>query len=226
MNLCRFVLLDSPEIPRSGIFHENRLYETNGEQAIGIHELTKIALLPPVGTPPSIRLFGKTSQDSAGFHYANPGGLIGPLGQLMLPAGFGELNVRWTAVIGEAGEALDANEAAPHVLAYTLLVNAVSMPFCDDYPCAVGPFLNTPESLEWTKPMLLEVKYGDQVTSLELTLPNLYDLVSEASQNRPILPGELVAGRPFAIKWPAAPQAGQQISIKLGDLSPLVVHLT
>ncbi|MBL8049538.1 MAG: hypothetical protein JNJ45_12740 [Chthonomonas sp.] len=226
MNLCRFALHDSPEVARSGIFHENRVYETDGEKAIGIHDLSKLALLPPIVTSPSVRLFGKTAHDSAGYHYVNPSAMQGPLGQLGLPAGFAGLNIRWAAVVGEAAEALDAGEAAPHILAYTLLVNVFTEPFGDDFPFACGPFLFTPDVLDFSKPIAAEVKVGDQVLNLQMPLPTLHEELSVASQTRFILPGDLIAGRPLPFEWGATPAAGQQLSARLGDLTPLVVHLT
>lgn len=142
MKLCRFELTESPGVARAGLFHEGKYYETDGERALGIHDLNKLRLLPPVGVPPTIRVF-----DSAeSYRYVNTASLLGPLGNLDLPTGasFVTSKLRLAVIIKDRGTLITDEEASEFLLGFTTFIEFAA-PGLDDLPSACGPFIQTTE---------------------------------------------------------------------------------
>lgn len=226
MKLCRFVLHESPEQARSGIFHENRVYETDGQNAVGIHEITKLGFLAPIRNATSLRFFGKTAQDLEGSHYANPSEILGPLAQVELPFVQGQgifCNVRLAAVVSDRAEQLDLDEVGKYVLGYTLLVNLYSEPtFVDDFHIVVGPFLITPDEFDFSKPRAAFMKInGEVVIETSETLIDPAKFFVPASKTFALQAGDLVAGHPLSLSGQVPLTAGIKLGIEIEGLSPL-----
>jgi len=226
VKLCRFILHETPDQARSGIFHENRVYETDGENAVGIHEITKLAFLPPLKNAVSLRLFGRTAQEPTGFHYANPSEILGPLSQLELPFVQGQgvfANVRLAAIVSDRAEHVDLEEVSKLVLAYTLLINLYSEPnFVDDFQVVVGPFLITPDEFDLSKPRKALIKINGETaieTVEELIDPARYFVA--ASKGVALQSGDMVAGVPLSISGQVPLTAGIKVGVEVEGLAPL-----
>lgn len=148
MKLCRFELLEAEGIARSGIFHENKVYETNGEKAIGIHDVSKVKFLPPVSKPPTIRSF----RPDGTYEYLSNATLLGPLHTYTTPEGIGELEIeaRVAAVVKDRGENVTQDEAHGFLLGFTNCIRFThrvdGLP--QDLGIAIGPFLHTLEDFK------------------------------------------------------------------------------
>jgi hypothetical protein len=148
MKLCRFELLEAEGIARSGIFHESKVYETNGEKAIGIHDLSKVKFLPPVSKPPTIRAF----REDGTYEYLSNATLLGPLHSYTMPPSIGEMEIeaRVAAVVKDRGESVGPEEAHGFLLGFTNCIRfkhtVDGLP--QDLGLAIGPFLHTLEDFK------------------------------------------------------------------------------
>jgi 2-keto-4-pentenoate hydratase/2-oxohepta-3-ene-1,7-dioic acid hydratase in catechol pathway len=166
VKLCRFVLKDAPDQARSGIYHEGKVYETDGERAIGIHDPGTLSLLTPLGTPPAIRVFSayrrSNGEEALSYRFCNVTGLAGPLGEIAVNVGAHELDfdVHVVGIVGEDAEGIEPHEAASFVLGYALLLQLYDPDMAaderahdapdgpsHDFGGALGPYLTTPDEL-------------------------------------------------------------------------------
>lgn len=206
MQLCRFVLRDDPDSLKSGIFHENRLFETDGRQALGVHELSKIILLPPIVQPPSVRVF---VDSPLSWTYRNPSVFMGPLAEFDAPISTKllDFDIHVCAVIKDRGDSLSPEEATDVILGYSLFVAFVAADQestelgvkAYDYPFAIGPFISTPDIVHGeqdpTFKTNLSVKInGEEIYSEQLEHARFEDYLCAASQSMPILASELIVG--------------------------------
>jgi 2-keto-4-pentenoate hydratase/2-oxohepta-3-ene-1,7-dioic acid hydratase in catechol pathway len=199
MKLCRFSLLDTPENVRSGIFFENRVYETMGDKAAGIHELSKVRFLPPIGQPPAIRLFDA----NGGYRFANSAGLSGPMDELDLTPGAGDLTVevRLAMILKDGGLLVTEEEAVDFVMGYTLFANLASeQRLTDDLPTVAGPFITTidefsefdaggPLPLEWSISINGQILHHETAEITE----SPGKLLAASSRFTTVSPGDLIA---------------------------------
>lgn len=212
MKLCRFELLDDPGRPRSGIFHENRLYETDGRNPIGVHDLGKIRLLPPIGQPPSVRLL-RWNGERLVSEYGHPAALEGTGAEIDAPTSSEafDLELRVAVVVKDRGERIDSDEAAGFVLGFTVVLAFVSRSAAGDsldHPLVVGPFLTTPDELapapeesflggEWTATLSVN---DEPIAGVREQDRGVFErALVERSRYVPMLPGDLVAAPPLAL---------------------------
>lgn len=166
MKLCRFELKSDPGVVRSGMVYSGKIYETDGAEAIGVHEASDVRPLAPVPTPPSIRIFRSdlgADSDTPAFFYGNPGAVIGPSQIINLPDIDSEFVVRsyLGATIVGTGYQVNDEEAEAMLLGLTL-VNIVTAKTIEDderrngfgfgrshdFGIAIGPVLTTPDDLD------------------------------------------------------------------------------
>lgn len=166
MKLCRFELHEAPGQPRSGIYHEGKVYETDGERAIGIHDPGSLSLLTPLGIPPSIRVFEAyrkpNGEEALNYRFCSVGGLVGPNGEIAVTVGERSLdfNVHVVGIVSDTGESVEASEAPGFVLGYALLLQLYDTDLAGeeaalqlatgashDFGGALGPYVTTPEDL-------------------------------------------------------------------------------
>jgi 2-keto-4-pentenoate hydratase/2-oxohepta-3-ene-1,7-dioic acid hydratase in catechol pathway len=236
MKLCRFTLSHEPERVRSGVFYDNRVYETDGENAIGLHELGKVRLLAPLGQPPSWRAFDWVragGEDVLAYRYRNPVALTGPTAEVDAPAGSDDLGfeLRLALVVGDRGERVEAEEAPGFVLGATLVLaflagdmaeEDASMGLPDtrshDLPALIGPFLVTPDEVDSLGGVFrVEVSANGHVQSrTEAGLPlSPVEAVVAASRSLPVVQGDLLALPPFGLPSLASTHLGR--SLRPGD---------
>lgn len=236
MKLCRFTLSHEPERLRSGIYHDNRVYETDGENAIGLHELGKVRLLAPLGQPPSWRSFdfvNVNGETQLTYRYRNPAALSDPIAEIDAPSGSLDLEpeLRLAIVVGDRGERIEAEEAAGFVLGATLLMGFVAAEVAEeeatmglpdtrshDLPALIGPFLVTPdeiESLGGTFKVELQVNGHAQCRIESRIAVTFADLLCTATRSLPVAPGDLIAMPAFDL--PRLVTTGLGRALRPGD---------
>lgn len=167
MKLLRFELASAPGYTRSGIVHGGKVYETDGEKAIGVHEWSDVVPFLPTGQPPSYRMFRLGDEDEVwlrdeksrpGYFYLNPATLIPPNRALSMPLFTDDLGYepQLCAVIATGGAGIGVEEADAFILGLTVantfvardLARGDSSARARDFSTALGPFLTTPEELD------------------------------------------------------------------------------
>ncbi len=212
MNLCRFSLRDEPETVRSGIFHEQRIYETQGTQAVGVHELSKVILLPPVSQTPTLRVFNRHSDGTWEYQYRNPHFAMGPLAEFDPPVGVKALdfNVRIAAITREGGAQIELHEAEEFIMGYTLFIEffreeMVAGDHKSDaaayaFPYGLGPFLTTNDMVlgtteqpvsEWN--IIVKVNGIEVHTETQAPL-SMDNFLVQSSIGTSLLPAEIICG--------------------------------
>lgn len=166
MKLCRFELTESPGQVRSGLFYDQRIYETDGQNAIGIHDPGSIILRPPLGAPPAIRLFD-LARDAHGdarptYRYQHGGYLVPPAGTVSMSSESAGLDfeVRLSMVVSDFGERVEANEVDSFILGHSICIVLTDPDDLEgealwggpgvigrDHGTAFGPFVVTPDEL-------------------------------------------------------------------------------
>lgn len=147
-----------------------RIYETDGVQAIGVHEADAVRPLSPVPQPPSLRIFRRDTQrtslaedDDPSFFYANPSALAGASQLINDPEFTSELGFDpyLAAVIVSDGYRIGIDQADEIVLGITLInllvardvereerKSASGFGRSIDIGGVIGPVLTTPEELD------------------------------------------------------------------------------
>lgn len=227
MKLCRFELTQDPGVSRSGIFFDNRVYETDGENAIGVHDLGKVAFLTPIGRTGSVRRF-ELSGDALYSLYGNPGTVLASQTEVDVPPDALSLEpeVRIGALVRDEGDRIARDEAGSFVLGLAPTISLVSLDLAAhekatglpasasiDFPLAVGPLLTTPDELEGKRVQPEDARYrlevslsvnGEEVSKTTWTMPiAIEDLVVAASRNVRIAPGDMLLTPPAPL--PALP---------------------
>ncbi|MBS1707339.1 MAG: fumarylacetoacetate hydrolase family protein [Armatimonadetes bacterium] len=228
MKLVRFELIEQPGLARSGIFHDNRVYETDGDKAVGIHEPSAFHLLSPLGQATAVRVF-ETVADGAGeryltYGYRHPGLVKGPISEIeMAPDVDGlDFDVHVAAVVSASGMSVEEQEAAGFLLGYTLVI-AFNVPAVveddqmrggsgapgRDAGMVMGPFIVTPEEISdylvagetdvYAWPF--QVRVGEEVVAggIVEAWPGFSTLVAQST-----LVGAVAAGE--VLVWPALPK--------------------
>jgi len=204
VKLCRFELKSQPGEVRSGLVYSGKIYETDGEQSIAVHEAEAIRPLSPVGRAPSLRLFRMTnsvmkSTDQDGmpmYVHLNPTSLYGPSQSIPRPMSVAHLDFEpyLIAVIGSDGLQVSVEEADGLILGYTLAlvlfareiereeIQAGSGPGRSfDVGGVIGPVISTPDDLDETVTEEIPArKYSLEVVSrvngVEVGRGNIADL--------------------------------------------------
>jgi len=215
-----------PGIARAGLFHEGRYYETDGERALGIHDLSKLRLLPPISAPPSLRIFDEADE----YRYANPAGIVGPLGDIEIPTSGSSLlatpAVAW--VVKDEGRFVDEDEALGFVIGLSPCLVFSGEATGPERPLAIGPFLATIDdfpALEmpgaWGPKATLKI--GDSI-AVETTGPLRIDIrsaIRRTSQALPLKPGDVLV---LPYSEPGTPVTrNQSLTLDIEGFSPLVI---
>ena len=222
MKLVRFALKAEPDITRTGMLHNGRVYETQEGEAVGVHEVSEVRPLAPVERAASVRLFERfgpgspfeaDAEEPLSFVYANPAAVVGPSQLLALPGDLGRFAVRTylAAIVTDSIRDLDEEDAERIILGYTLL-SAVALEFparerrgaAFDFGMNVGPVVTTPDELldvldarGYALTATLRVQGVEKATTGLLPFsPTLAAAVASASRTAPLRAGDLVAVGP------------------------------
>lgn len=223
MKLCRFELLQDPGVSRSGIFFDSRVYETDGENAIGVHDLGKIAFLAPIGRVGSIRRYALSGETLYSL-YGNPTTVLPSQSEVDVPPDALTLmpEVRIGAIIRDVGDRIGREEAGGFILGLAPTLGLVSTELeaveraaglppssSADFPLAVGPLLTTPDELEGKRDGTEEARYrlevalsvnGEEVAKTTWSMPVAFeDLVVAASRHVWVDPGDMLLSPPVPL---------------------------
>ncbi|MGI8924100.1 MAG: fumarylacetoacetate hydrolase family protein [Fimbriimonadales bacterium] len=208
MKLCRFLLADD-ERPRTGIFHDDQIYETDGERALGVHKPNDIRLLAPVAQS-TLRMFDAFAPGPPLFAFGNSSAIVGPEVDIAFPEDCEkpDFQMQIAAVVGKTESDLDAKEAEDYILGFTILncwtardAGRHESAKATDFAISVGPFLVTPEELEdklsagrYNLNMKALVN-GEVVSSANLSSMTLSfaELIAEASRGAAVREGDIIA---------------------------------
>jgi 2-keto-4-pentenoate hydratase/2-oxohepta-3-ene-1,7-dioic acid hydratase in catechol pathway len=238
MKLTRFELAQEPGVIRSGVWHQDRIYETDGEKAAGIHEPGDIVLHPPLGRPPCLRLF--EDAPDAGiipYSFGNPGSFFGPGAEIPMPIegpGLG-MECRVAGACSDAGRQIDPSEGSGFFLGATLLICFTSEPArileqesalpvgaSRDLGGALGPFLVTPDDLgvppDRASTVRFSLEYEIHVNDTLIgegvweALPSFGALAHAASQGCGLYPGDVLAWPPMPLPPLIATELGRDLA--------------
>lgn len=171
MKLCRFELKSTPGEIRSGLVYSGKIYETDGEQSIAVHEAEDVRPLSPVGKPPSIRFFRMTdgrmpttSEDGLPLYFhGNGASIYGPSQSIPKPSTVAHLDFEpyLIAVIGSDGFQVPVENGDAYILGFSLALMVVSRDLIReemdqrtgfgrsfDIGGVIGPVITTPDDLE------------------------------------------------------------------------------
>jgi 2-keto-4-pentenoate hydratase/2-oxohepta-3-ene-1,7-dioic acid hydratase in catechol pathway len=171
VKLCRFELKSNPGEVRSGLVYSGKIYETDGEQSIAVHEADQIRPLSPVGRAPSLRVFrlkGGTLPTSGAdgtplYFHLNPTSLYGPSQSIPRPDAVAHLDFETylVGIVGSDGIGITPDMGDSYILGFTLgivLVSReaereeetlnISIGRSFDIGGAIGPVITTPDDLE------------------------------------------------------------------------------
>jgi 2-keto-4-pentenoate hydratase/2-oxohepta-3-ene-1,7-dioic acid hydratase in catechol pathway len=168
VKLCRFELKSTPGDVKSGIVYSGKVYETDGANAIAVHEAEEIRPLSPVGQPPAIRVFrclpGLIDADETpAYFYGSPAALTGASPIIPKPEFVAELDYEPYVVAVIAAEAVNVpvEDADDLILGYSLMNVLVARDVerhekragsgpgrSYDLGIPIGPVLTTPDELE------------------------------------------------------------------------------
>jgi 2-keto-4-pentenoate hydratase/2-oxohepta-3-ene-1,7-dioic acid hydratase in catechol pathway len=128
--------------------YEGRVYETEGTEAVAIHEAGDIRLLSPIARPATLRLF---RPQSTVFDYLNPNVVFGPIDNLRsLPEKIG-VHSALGVVVGGHGERVNASVADELILGLCLAhvcFTAIEGGAGLDVGVSLGPVLVTPDEFD------------------------------------------------------------------------------
>lgn len=233
MKLCRFSLHETPDVVRSGIFHDSRVYETQGDQARGIHDLSKITFYAPLGASPTLRLFDGTT-----YRYANSTQYVGPVGEIEVPSTGREmdLRIRLAYVAKDSGMSIGSEEAGDFILAISTLVEFFVRDedgiAAMDMPVALGPFLVTLEELEGqTFPTASLKVNGEDVATANRDPFDPAALFVAASRSIAIQTADILAAPAFPLPPLAetnlgrALQPSDSLTVQIAPLPPLTLKI-
>lgn len=226
MKLCRFELLDDPGVMRSGIYFDNRIYETQGMEPVGVHEAGTIRLFPPLGPCPSLRFFDLAvdpqGQPILHYSYGNPATLYGPNALAPLPedAENWDFEIRVAVAVSDRGERIDITEAPRFVLGYCLVLVLIASDQAEreirlgipaaasrDTAIYLGPFIVTSDELgesmtqesETQFQWRYELKVNDDVIAKGINDAGFgaAEMLEMASRRAEVVAGDILAFPPL-----------------------------
>jgi 2-keto-4-pentenoate hydratase/2-oxohepta-3-ene-1,7-dioic acid hydratase in catechol pathway len=151
--------------------HAGRIYETDGMNAVAVHEAVDVRPLSPIPHSPSVRIFrsdlqpdmlGNPDSDEPNYFFFNPSSLAGGSHSLPFPDWSVQLDVLPCVAVVLVADVhrIDVHEADDAVLGYTLLSLLVARDAerrerergvigrSHDLGGVLGPVITTPDELE------------------------------------------------------------------------------
>jgi hypothetical protein len=208
VKLCRFCLPDDPR-PRTGIFHDGKIYETDGENALGVHAPDAVSLLTPIGHASSLRLF---SADGS-FVFGNSGAVFAPESTVLFSSEEGaSCSVFVAAVLGGADRECTLEEAAPLVLGYSVMVGFQGQAGFFGPGFVLGPFVVTPDEVSLSASLSCRLLLEDAVVSEgTVSLSSFPTWIASASMGGDLREGDVIASPPLDLPLPRALRDGDSV---------------
>jgi hypothetical protein len=238
VHLCRFELLEDASVPRSGIYHEGKFYETDGEKAVGIHEARSVRLLAPVGPPTLCRLMTPDGEGGLTYSVADPFAVAASGQPLDAGAHVEGLGIEARGALVAAGS--EPGEPAT-VLGFTLVVSLVrpgelaearrrGLPEAPARSLGAwyGPFVVTPDALEEAgcpdgRGLRATVRAGTAEAECDLFAGmSATELMQAAEAAAGMRSGEVVAAPAEPELLAGAVVPGERIRVEAGPLGILV----
>lgn len=251
MKLCRFVLPEEPEQPRSGFLHEYHVYETDGKEAQGVYNLSAINLLTPLINPPTVKILEKT-EDYIWYRHLNPMGLMPTESLFNIPSHIKKLGVeiRPAVVINSSGEFIELHEAHTFILGFVLIVNFIDLELKEkekvlgitsanviDFDFLLGPLLVTPDELtnfsresehlhryQWTGSIKLNGEIIQKIDTLQQV--SFAECIIGASQTQGINKAEIICSLPINQRLEHNLKPSDKLTIQVHGLGGIQVSLS
>jgi 2-keto-4-pentenoate hydratase/2-oxohepta-3-ene-1,7-dioic acid hydratase in catechol pathway len=168
VKLCRFELKSNPGEARSGMVYSGKIYETDGANAVAVHEADAIRPLSPIPHAPSLRIFRSDLQTMSldpedevepGYFYGNPMCLVGASQLIVYPETTSALGFDAfvaAVLVGDAYQ-IDVATADDLILGITMLNMLVArdrqrkelaigaIGSSHDLGACIGPVITTPD---------------------------------------------------------------------------------
>lgn len=254
MKLCRFELKSEPGVVRSGMVYSGKIYETDGTEAIGVHEAGDVRPLAPVPIPPSIRIFRSDlgEEDTPSFYYGNPGAVVGPSQVINLPEVDSQFVVRsyLGATIAGSGYQVNDEEAEAMLLGLTL-VNIVTAKTIEDeerrkglgigrsqdFGIAIGPVITTPDDLDDVMVMtrngiLYKLECSIKINQVERAKAHfeeftvsMVEAIRSASETCTLRPGEIFCVGPIFDDADCIVSGGDEFQFSMERLGTLALKI-
>lgn len=243
MKLCRFELIAEPGKAHSGIVYSGKIYETDGANPIGVYEAPDVRPLPPVGTPPSMRLFRNPNRlgevldmeglEALPYQYGNPSAIVGA-SQVIVPPEY-VLDLQYepylVGIVATPGLNFPVEEADDALLGLTImnlfvareLIRRSESGRAFDFVAAVGPVLTTPDELEGS---VIDAEFGRRWSLTVVTRVNGVERRRGQISDLPITLGQAIKhcseGAPLhpgdlIALGPIAPWTDDEPSLEPGD---------
>ncbi len=181
VKLCRFEVKAEPGQIRSGMVFAGKVYETDGANAVAVHEAESVRPLSPVPLAPSLRIVHNDFQPLPGpdreepvFFYGNPTCIVGASQTMNIPTYLRSVAFlpMLAAVIVTPGYRVDIDLADDLILGLTLFGMLTAPPQTSgaagwsalvgrsvDIGSALGPVITTPDELD---DFLVDQQFGRQ----------------------------------------------------------------
>jgi 2-keto-4-pentenoate hydratase/2-oxohepta-3-ene-1,7-dioic acid hydratase in catechol pathway len=238
LKLLRFLLQDEPTI-RTGVFHDGRVYETDGQNALGVHSPNAIHLLAPMAHAPTLRVFDAFSDDAIPpFEFRNAAAVFGAESDIVFPddAETMDFEVNIAAVVSTGERDLDVLEASDYLLGYTAMLQWVADGTsrkgakARDFGVSLGPFVVTPDELgdsafvfKAAASVNGEAAFSADTSSARFSFA---ELIQEASRGTRIHEGEIIAtgclpGASLRLAGKPLLERGDEVSVTVESIGTL-----
>ena len=255
MKLFRFELKAEPGTSRSGMVFNGRIYETEGGEAVGVHEPDAVRPLSPVPVAGSVRFFRTQNQPPGeepdpAFFYGNPAAIVGASTVVNVPAHLGSLTFEayLAAVVVAGGYDIPEEEADDHVLGITMMIALVDRAAMrtdslfgrsHDLGLGLGPVVTTPDELDGN---VVDQSFGRRyklsatarVNGVDRARGDAEDLpytvaqaVSAASRSCTLREGDVIALGPLCdIPVDLRLESGDEVNVAVENLGALSLKLS
>jgi len=255
VKLFRFELKAEPGKARSGMVFNGRIYETDGAEAVGVHEPDDVRPLAPVPQAGALRFFRNqnqpfTEEPEPAFFYGNPAAMTGASTVVNVPPHLGELTFEayLAVVLVAGGYDIPVEEADDHVLGLTILIALVDRAALrtegifgrsHDLGIGFGPVVTTPDELDGN---VVDQHFGRRyklsatarVNSVDRTRGDAEDLpytiaqaISAASRSCTLREGDVLALGPICdVPDDLRLEGGDEVTVAVENLGALSLKLS
>lgn len=236
--------------------YSGKIYETDGAEAVAVHEADEVRPLSPIPHAPSLRIFhsGYQADEEPRYFYGNPGILAGASQILALPDYVVDLGVlpMVAAVLVSDAHRIEVEEADDLILGYTMVSLLVSrtderterqsgvLGRTYDLGGVIGPVITTPDELDddvetaefgrrHSLTAVLRINGVERERGSTLDLPFTFaQAISTISQTSILRTGDIIALGPVVEpgEYPTLLEPGDDVQLAVEKLGALSLKLT